>query len=288
MAKVATYDGNVLIYGSKVQIDCACTCQTPEYRNMFPYDNEEVYLPPTGSANFKTQGEVRYCDTIKLYVSTDDQASFDHVGTSGVGGWNAFSLATGLGTTPTYSGAWSGYWQMNPVSPVDSSNLVEYSPVQTVWWYWLLENDCGAATAQTTPRRYRFLNEDNPPPVIDCLGCGRQLKDSYVVNVTGTDGSYDFWRTLSPFTMTHDGGSNCNWRYSTPGSPPYALLTWSVSRWIITFTHNGTCWFRVFGPTASCDPRGTYVAGAAGGGTCDAAGCSGGTTCPGAYTAVVT
>jgi len=290
MAKIGIQSGKVLFHNDKVQFGCDCCCPDPEYRNLWPDDNDYRYQESGQSGGFWTQLDVRFCDTIKLYVSTDGMSTWVQTGEDGVG-WNANgALYPTPGTDITYSDVWANSTRM--MSAQSLSGLLAwfaepyYAP-SVLWWKYELSNSCGK-TIETTPRRYEIILKNTPPPQITCNSCPRNsFKNTYVVNVAGTDGSYNYFKNLSPFTVTHALPlSSCNWWYGVGGVYPNAQLTWSVNRWIITFFVNASCWFRVFRAVGSpCNPTGVYVAG--GGGTCGNATCSGGTTCPGSYTVVL-
>lgn len=282
MANIGIGNSKVLIYNSAVQFGCECCCKAPEYQSLWPASGTTLYVNPGMYVNPLFQVTLRYTDTINLYTSTDNQSTYQLVGTSGSGGFNAFGPGTGYGSTPTYSSTYTGPWSMYPVSPIGSYGFIPYY-AGNVWWYMSLVNDCGQTT-KTPTRLLRIKSTADPDPIITCNGCPRNaLKYQYALTFAGLDGDFNYFLSNNTWTMQHYGAvSTCNWAQpGYTGAIPYVFLTWSVSRWVLTALRStnpagsNLCGFRLNGPTNPCQPIGTYTYASS---WC--ANCSGGTTCP--------
>ena len=277
MAKIGTFGGKILARAGKLLMGCGCCCLDPEYRNLAPPDNASRIQPP-GAGAFVCDVEVRYCDSIKLYISVGGTANFVLKGTSGVGkNANNYFFPT-VGDSPSYSPAWSGNMRMTAVQGavgISAWVFEGYEAPLTIWWKLLLENDCGSAQVWTPARLFILYLDSQPPPWITCNGCGRnQLKSQYTVNVTGAEGAFLLFENNSPFTVPHvDPLSSCLWKNDTDfGQDPFGRdrscsVIWNggTNRWEMTLFYSasalGTNNCRVFlrGSTNPCQPTGTYT-----------------------------
>jgi len=274
MSKLGMHNGKVLVFGSKLQFGCECCCHEPEYRYLAPPQNDYIYIDPATKTTFQTSCEVRYCDTIKLYLSEDDGATYSLVGTSGVY-YNAW-LGALWSQSPTYGNSWIGPYRMQPYSSGGTAYPpLSWSPPKNLWWYLQLENNCGASAVQTAERRYSILSIYDPEPIITCNGCpSGSFQTSYVTYVTNAAGVFLLFQNGSPFMMTHYGvASACTWKNDTDfgqdpfGRQRFVSMVWvpALSRWRITIFYSASagggnvCDITLNGPTTPCNPRGTYV-----------------------------
>lgn len=225
MAKVATDDGKALVYGTKVQFDCDCCCYAPEV-NLIAPSNGQVQWVVGAFGTLRTSGLVRYCDTIKLYISTDGGATFDLKGTSGVGRNAIYAGATGQ--SPSYTDEWLRYDMYSVYDDAQDTPQL-YNVPQTVYWKWLLENDCGSEQTWSETRKFEWRSKTNPPPSVDCNSCSQALKEDYTMVLSGfsgeiadvfANGAHTVENTLS----TPGVGNDCIWQKTAAGGETLQLI----------------------------------------------------------------